>query len=134
MYLDNVRKGQSQVSVPAKKVQEKKKIFDTIIKMTHEQLEQGGIVSQTNAAIKRGVLKKCYYAFSMSAPGRFKVEVHLKKGIELKLLKKPIELNLEDLLQMQEKGTISLEIDYVTLNVNLLIHFLNTKFMVHVAR
>jgi len=113
---------------------EKKKIMDSVIKMTHEQLEQGGIVTQTNAAVKRGVLKKCYYAFSMTSPGQFKVELHLKKGVDVKLLKKPIELNLEDLLQMQEKGTSSLEIDYVTLNVNLLIHFLNSKFMVHVAR
>jgi len=136
MYLENVRKGQSQqLALAAGPVaKEKKKIFDTVVKMSHEQLETAGIVTQTNAAVKRAVLKKCYYGFTMEKPGQFKVELHLKKGVEVKLLKKPIELNLEDLLQMQEKGVGSYEIDYVTLNVNLLIHFLNTKFMVHVAR
>jgi len=92
------------------------------------------VVVQTNAAVARGALKKCYYAFSMVSPGRFKVELHLKKGVDIQLLKKPIELNLEDLLAMQEKNQTSLAFDYVTLNVNILVHLLNTKFMVHLAK
>jgi len=135
MYLDNVRAGQSQQQAAvAAKNPEKKKLFDKVLKYTHQELEQNGVISQTNAAVKRGVLKKCYYAFSMVSPGRFKVELHLKKGVDIQLLKKPIELNLEDLLQMQEKGQASLEFDYVTLNVSILVHLLNTKFMVHVAK
>jgi hypothetical protein len=126
MYLDNVRAGgQSVVS----KKPEKKKPVAKVLKYTHQELEQLGVISQTNAAVKRAVLKKCYYAFSMASPGRFKVELHLKKGVDVQLLSKPIELNLEDLLSMQEKGKADLEFEYVTLNVNLLVHLLNTKFM-----
>jgi len=123
MYLENVRKGQA-----ASEKQHSKKSA-SVHKFSHKQLEDLGVISQTSAAVRGAVLKKCYYAFSMVSPGRFKVELHLKKGIDVKLLKKPIILVLEDLLQMQEKGNSYMDVDYVTLNVNLLIHLLNKRFL-----
>jgi len=134
-YLESVRQqtnhtaqaGTSQLVKP--KVDNKKKEKETIHKFTHKQLEDMGIVHQTSAAVRGAVLKKCYYTFALDSPGRFRVELHLKKGVDLQLLKKPIILVLEDLLQMQEKGHSYMDVDYVTLNVNLLIHLLNKKFL-----
>ncbi len=38
------------------------------------------------------------------APGKFEITLHLKKGFDVQLLKKPIELALEDLLRVRPAG------------------------------
>lgn len=45
------------------------------------------------------------------------------------VLDKPLELKLEDLLERQQKSETVLDLEHVGLSVNLLIHFLNSKFM-----
>lgn len=46
-------------------------------------------------------------------------------------MKEPLELVLDDLLHMQQNGELYMDLDYVSLNINLLIHFLNTNFLVN---
>jgi hypothetical protein len=57
------------------------------------------------------------------------VDIQIKKGIKIAVLDKPIDLYLDELLQMQEHGKTALDVEIVTLNVNLLIHLLNTNFL-----
>jgi hypothetical protein len=45
------------------------------------------------------------------------------------VLNEPIYLQLEDLLKMQQNNETRLQMERVWLNVNLLIHFLNTNFL-----
>ena len=45
------------------------------------------------------------------------------------MLNEPIYLQLEDLLKMQQNNETRLQMERVWLNVNLLIHFLNTNFL-----
>ncbi len=45
------------------------------------------------------------------------------------VLNEPIYLLLEDLLKMQQNNETRLQMERVWLNVNLLIHFLNTNFL-----
>jgi len=129
VYLENVRKGQSQVpSVSDKKVDKK----NPCKKFPHSCLEENGVLAKVNLKLdkaKRELLKKCYYVFTMVSPGKFHVDVRLKKGIDVGLLSKPVELLLDELLRMQEHHQPDLDIDIVTLNVNLLVHLLNTNFM-----
>ena len=127
-YLDNVRKGESQsVQLPDKAKRKEKKVDP--IKFTHKELEEMGIVCSVDPAIKKGVLKDCNYLFSEVESGKFKVEVIYSKGINFNVLKEPLILMLENLLKMAQNGEHSLELDYVSLDVNLLIHLLNTRFI-----
>ena len=59
----------------------------------------------------------------------FRVDVSIKKGIEINLPMKPLELDLEELLLMQEEGRHSLKVDMLTLNVNILVYVLNKHFL-----
>jgi len=102
------------------------------VKFTHPELESKGIITKINIPLdktKLELLKKCSYTFTQLSPGKFQVELHLKKGIEISLLEKPIELILDELLRKQEHGDATLELDDLNLNLNLLIHLLNTHFV-----
>jgi len=130
LYLENVRKGQSQEGIKKEKTEKKKEAV--IVKFSHPELEEMRVITKVNIPLdktKKDLLKKCTYHFTMVSPGKFQVEVHLKKGVDWSVLNKPIELVLEELLRMQEHGKTDLDLDLVTLNVNLLIHLLNTRFI-----
>lgn len=126
-YLENVRKGQAQQEIKSSKPKKEK---EKVLKFTHSQLEDMGVICKTNPDVK-GILKKCQYTFSRAdQPGKFKVELQLKKGITFSLLNKPIELVLDELLRMQEHSESNLSMEgYISLNVNLLIHLFNTHFL-----
>lgn len=98
-------------------------------KFTHPQLVEMGVVTKVNVDAPKALLSKVNYVFTMETPGKFKVEVSLKKGVEINLLSKPVELVLEELLHKQEHNESSLEVEAVQLNVNLLIFLLNKEFM-----
>lgn len=49
--------------------------------------------------------------------------------LHTQVLNEPIYLQLEDLLKMQQNNETRLQMERVWLNVNLLIHFLNTNFL-----
>jgi hypothetical protein len=66
---------------------------------------------------------------NIDTPGKFQVQAVMKAGVEVKVMS-PIELVLEELLTKQEHGTSVLDVDAIQLNINLLIHTLNTHFMV----
>jgi Ras GTPase-activating-like protein IQGAP2/3 len=135
IYLDNARKGQAQgesaQSAEKKKAASAKTLKVTSKKFTHTELTDQGVLTKILIDAPSALLKKCYYIFTMDSPGKFKVEVHIKQGVDLTLLKKPIELVLEDLLTKQERNEQLIEVDAVQLNVNLLIHLLNKNFMQH---
>jgi len=71
------------------------------------------------------------FSFSDGAEsvGQYKVQVSIKKGIEIKLPMQPWVIGLEELLVMQEEGKHQLKVDLLTLNVNILIHILNKSFL-----
>jgi hypothetical protein len=71
------------------------------------------------------------YDFTMVGPGRFEVGLRLKKVVDIKVLDRPMVFVLDELLALQEQGKVSVDVDDVTLNVNLLIHLLNKEFLSH---
>eukprot|EP01006_Ploeotia_vitrea_P031861 TRINITY_DN64153_c0_g3_i3.p1 TRINITY_DN64153_c0_g3~~TRINITY_DN64153_c0_g3_i3.p1 ORF type:complete len:649 (-),score=387.13 TRINITY_DN64153_c0_g3_i3:60-2006(-) len=129
-YLQNVKVGRAQSNQAGagdkRKGSKKKK---TTVKYAHKELVDMGVIMHTDPSIDSSILKRCYYVFSQAAPDKFEITLHLKKGFDIKLLKKPIQLDLEELLSLQERNQTKLSIDYVDLNVNLIIHILNTKFI-----
>jgi len=125
-YLENVRKGGAQkVEVPSAA----KKIKSTKQKFMHTELEEMSVIESTHPSVDKSVLKRCYYVFENVAPGRFEITLYMKRGMDIKLLNKPIVLVLDELLKMQENNELSLDLESVKLNVNFLIHLLNTKFI-----
>lgn len=122
-YLENVHKGQHMQATKATKSSVHK-----VLKFTHAQLEEWGVVAKVVTEFKP-ILKKCTYTFSQAAPGRFRVEVHMKKMISIPLTKQPFDLDLGELLRKQEHAEAYLDIEQITLNVNFLIHLLNTHFL-----
>eukprot|EP00479_Gromia_sphaerica_P013638 TRINITY_DN7709_c0_g1_i1.p1 TRINITY_DN7709_c0_g1~~TRINITY_DN7709_c0_g1_i1.p1 ORF type:complete len:135 (+),score=15.53 TRINITY_DN7709_c0_g1_i1:594-998(+) len=99
-----------------------------VIRKTHRELENEGVVIRTDPLIRKDVLNKCHYEFSMMEPGVFKVEPIYKKIVGTKVLKEPLIIHLDDLLETASSGINVLDLDHVGLSVNLLIHLFNYKF------
>lgn len=130
-YLEAVKQGGTEVArqhKPKTKKGKKKKSKELLEKYTHLQLEDMGIITRTDPHLRKSA-QKCQYYFSMVESGVFKVEVVYRKLVQVKVLDKPLELKLEDLLERQQKSETVLDLEHVGLSVNLLIHFLNSKFM-----
>jgi len=127
IYLENVKKGgtteQKQKSVKVEKVAKAK-----IVKMTADQLLKEGLISKIEPEIDKRFYKSINFKFSQVSGSIYQVEVSFKGGFEMNVLDKPIQLYLEDLLRMSEERENSLYFDPVTLNTNILIHFLNHHF------
>jgi hypothetical protein len=101
-------------------------------KFTHAEMVSSGVLVKLNMALdasKQKYLQYLRYDFTQVGPGRFEVGLRLKKVVELKVLDKPMLFVLDDLLTMQEQGKLTIDVDDVTLNVNLLIHLLNKHFV-----
>jgi len=134
-YLLNVRKGKSQPVDSADKLQadpvKKKSKKKKKLKLSHPEMVERKIISWVREDLDPKTLKKLYYTFSESAPGEFKVDVHLRKGVDIRIPTDGIGiLKLEEVLAMQEAGKRELRIgDMVELNVNLLVNLLNTTFI-----
>lgn len=125
-YLECCRKGipHSENEKSAKKVKKKNKLDS--FKMAHSSLEESGVISWVDAEMRK-TLKKCVYKFSWFGEGQFKVEPQFKKIVKFKA--NPINMRLEDLLKLQEAGETELDMEYLKLNVNLLVHLLNKRFV-----
>ena len=65
---------------------------------------------------------------------RFFLSVSLKKGVSIPLLSSPFEIVLEDLLRLQEHATPTMPVEAVHLNVNILVHLLNTQFIAAIPK
>jgi len=110
----------------------KKEKKEVMKKFTHSELESMGVLMKLNFTLDKDhkrLLKKCYYTFTMVTAGKYLVAVHSKKTIIDKMMPKPVEIVLEELLKIQEHGQKELELDFVTLNVNFLVHLLNAHFV-----
>jgi Ras GTPase-activating-like protein IQGAP2/3 len=131
MYLENARKGGAQQAPASLKAQDSfsDKRRPREQKFTHTELEEKGVIVRVDQSVPASILKQAYYFFRMPSAGRFEITMHVKKGFEVALIKKPIVLLLDDLLKMQEKNETRLELDYIVLNVNLLVHLFNSKFL-----
>jgi len=127
IYLENVKKGgtteQKQKSVKVEKAAKVK-----LVKMTADQLLKEGLISKIEPEIDKKFYKAINFKFSQVSSSIYQVEVSFKGGFEMNVLDKPIQLYLEDLLRMSEERENSLYFDPVTLNTNILIHFLNHHF------
>lgn len=138
IYLDNVRKGRGDVletTTKKKKKKKDKKKDKKKLKLTHVELCERGLIVWTNPDIEQSfskTLKKLIYTFTEKSPGQYRVDVTVKKGVEISIpgMNKPLEIMLEKLLQMQENNQRELKHEnLVSLNVNLLINLLNSQFV-----
>lgn len=125
MYLENVKKGGTTLKEPKKKAKDEKKS----IKFSLQQLLEENVVTLIGNEIPKKLYKKVYFRFIEISPAVFKVEVTIKEGIELNVLDKPLEIALDELLRKQDANEHSLSFDPVSLNVNILIRFLNQHFV-----
>lgn len=128
LYLDNVRKGGSSQVVRKKKNNKEDK--RRCLRFMFATLEQEGVIDKVKeASVSKKLMKKVGFKFTEEAPSKFKVEVSIKKGVEINLLDKPLEFTLDELLEMRSKNQNYLDFDPVTLNVNILVRFLNLNFI-----
>jgi hypothetical protein len=147
MYLDSVSGGNfnKQQEQKEKEKQKKGNIFSKTFAsskpkeqkdkprqklVTHKVLEDLGIVVKTSDEIGKDILARLEYDFTELAFGSYSVGIKAKFGIEVSVLKEPLKLKLVELLQKQSQGETYIVLEYVTLNMNLLIHFLNKNFPV----
>jgi hypothetical protein len=144
---DHAASGGSALSKPRGSAWRQKSLPS--FKISHMELEELKLIEWTDPDLRKAVLKKCMYKFKMGMflvgltralvidvclqllvnSGEFLVEPKLKKGISFKLLKEPIVLHLDELLRMQQDNETTLKLEYLTLNVNLLVHMLNTRLL-----
>lgn len=134
-YLDNVRQNCSSSSPATKKNPEqkgsKKKSSSSSssgqrklgpIKFTHNLLEKDGIIIESEVPAERR--SSINFSFTSPNPGSFEIEV-LYKSRHIADMK----LELDDLLERQHNNQLDLELDFLRLNVNLLIYLLNKNFL-----
>lgn len=127
IYLDNVKRGGTTEQV-RKSVKVEKPAKVKVVKMSADQLVKEGLISKIEPEIDKKLYKSINFKFSQLSTLVFQVEVSFKVGMEMNVLDRPIQLYLEDLLRMSEERENSLYFDPVTLNTNILIHFLNHHF------
>jgi len=125
LYLESVRSGGSNQPDVADSKKDKPKKY----KVSHNDLLEKKVIMEVDPSIPVSVLKKCYYIFEMTGSSTFQISLHMKKLFDVRLTNKPIVIELEDLLKMQEKGEQRLELEHVVLNANLVVHLLNSKFL-----
>ncbi|CAG8528308.1 5371_t:CDS:10, partial [Diversispora eburnea] len=132
-YLQNVRQQTSKDSVggPGSSVvkvgdKEKKPAKMKILgpyKFTHAQLEKEGIIVESNVPENRR--QNIYFNIKSPMPGTFIIALHYK-GRDAAILE--MDLKLDDLLEKQQDNVISLDLEYVQLNVNKILSLLNKTF------
>jgi len=124
-YLKNVRDkayGSKITKKPGGKVKAANSRATGPFKFSYQQLEKDGIILSSEVPEERrtGV----YFQFESTLPGVFDVSLSFKGRT------KPIcELELDDLLERQHNNDLELDLEYMKLNVNLLIYLLNKIFM-----
>ncbi|KAG9289687.1 hypothetical protein G9A89_014422 [Geosiphon pyriformis] len=92
-------------------------------KFTHATLERDGIIVETNVPENRR--QNLYFNISSPIPGTFIIALHYK-GREAAILE--MDLKLDDLLEKQQDNVLSLDLEYVQLDVNKMLQLLNRTF------
>ncbi|KHJ33858.1 putative gtpase-activating protein [Erysiphe necator] len=116
-YLHNVR---NQAEGPQRK--QVKHILGPY-KFSHQALERDGVIQQSNVPENRKA--NIYFNFMSPLPGTFVISLHYK-GRSRGLLE--LDLKLDDLLEMQQRGIERLELDYVQFNVGKVLALLSKRF------
>ncbi len=97
----------------------------TSIKLSYADLVKKNVIVRSEIPSSAQSAVSFTFRLSPDVPGMFAVVV-VFRGFEAHRT----TLLLEDLLGEQERGRENLEMDNVTLNVNMLIHLLNTSFSI----
>jgi len=124
-YLQNVREkayGPKVTKKPLSKTKTAKPRATGPFKYTYQQLEKDGVIMSSEVPEERrtGVC----FSFESTLPGVFDISLSYKGRT------KPIcELELDDLLERQHNNDLELDLDYMKLNVNMVIHLLSKAFM-----
>ncbi|CAG8524474.1 6519_t:CDS:10 [Ambispora gerdemannii] len=92
-------------------------------KFTHAQLEKEGIIVETNIPENRR--QNIYFNITSPIPGTFIIALHFK-GREAAILE--MDLKLDDLLEKQQDNVVSLDLEYVQLDVSKILQLLNKTF------
>ena len=93
-------------------------------KFTHAQLEKNGVIEQSEVPDNRR--SNIYFSMQSPLPGSFLVGLHYK-GREKPIVE--VDLKLDDLLEKQQDNIQHLDLEYVRLNVNKMLHLLNKTFL-----
>ena len=124
-YLNNVR---PKCSTNSKEKSSKDKKGPVVkkgkgpVKYSHSQLQKDCVIIESDVPEERR--KDFYFSFSAGTQGFFIVSVSYK-GREISEMK----LQLDDLLERQHNNNLEMEVEFLKLNVNMLIFLLNKTFM-----
>ncbi|CAB5293984.1 uncharacterized protein OCT59_018234 [Rhizophagus irregularis] len=129
-YLQNVRQQTSTdlTSTSVVKVgdKEKKPAKMKVLgpyKFSYAQLERDGIIVESNVPDNRR--QNIYFNITSPIPGTFIIALHYK-GRDAAILE--MDLKLDDLLEKQQDNVMSLDLEYVQLNVPKILQLLNKTF------
>jgi len=93
-------------------------------KFSHAQLEKDGVIIESEVPENRR--SNIYFNFTSPIPGTFIIALHYK-GRDKAILE--LDLKLDDLLEKQMSNDQTLDLEYVQLNVNKMLHLLNKTFL-----
>jgi len=129
--LDNLRKYESFVR---EKIENYKEYVDQCIKQTYNPSSKKSFKFAYKELSKRGVIidsdvptlsrGKTVFNISSTIPGSYEVKAKIA-GIRAETM----DLRIDDLLEKQFNGIDRLELDQITLDVNMTIRLLNEKFL-----
>jgi Ras GTPase-activating-like protein IQGAP2/3 len=126
-YLNNVRASCSgskkEKSKKEKSAKKSKKVKGQgSAKFSHKSLENDKIIvkSEVPSERKSGI----QFSFSVTQPGMYRVKVLYKGRFVSDMM-----IHLDELLEYQHNNVQTIEVEFLTLNVNLLIYLLNKHFM-----
>eukprot|EP00732_Lithocolla_globosa_P002439 Lithocolla_globosa_v1_NODE_1599_length_2457_cov_19.375520.p1 type:complete len:750 gc:universal NODE_1599_length_2457_cov_19.375520:74-2323(+) len=125
-YLENVRiqSGKAKTQASTKKGGGSLPQFIGPYKFTHNQLERDGIIIDSDVPENRR--SNIYFQIASPIPGTFIIALHYK-GRDKPILE--LDLKLDDLLEKQHANDQTLDLEYVQLNVNKMLHLLNKTFL-----
>ena len=101
-----------------------KPLPQTLVKYTHVQLEKDGVIVESAVPANRRA--HIYFSMRSPIPGSFLVGMHYK-GRDQPIYE--LEITLDDLLEKQQDNVRVLNLEYVQLNVNKVLHVLNRHFL-----
>ncbi|KAJ5074670.1 patterned expression site [Anaeramoeba ignava] len=124
-YLDSVRKKQYEIAEEKSKKNLKKKKSEYIcgpVTKKYKVLFKANIISSSD--IPKAAWRATSFVFTSKKTGIFEIEARFA-GTSFEKIK----LDVEELLELQSSGKSELNLDRITLNINLLIHFLNKMML-----
>ena len=101
----------------------KPSVTPTTVKLTHAQLEKGGVITESNVPYDRR--QNVYFNIISPTPGTFVITMHYK-GRTRGLLE--LDLKLDDLLEMQQNCVEEVDLKYVKFSVSNILALLNRQF------